>query len=795
MSAGLISARPFVSGRVRNNAPLEPIRQPLDATLDPADYEGVQVYGADGQIYYSDGQTWSVPAQDVTITRPRALPPTNALEQRQLRLTPFFSPSGLLQTGLLVQVARSETGFDAPLFERTILDNLASSYTTRFPEDGLVPGDVFWWRGLYTGTEGQRSAFSVPFQQTYPDFIQIPEPITRNGITSGVVQITPFDSAFGFLYAETQVEFYDPADPATPLLSVTEITGGTITIPTSLIEGQEYLWRARYGGREVIAGPITYTDWTDLQSVFNGAAAMVLVYDPNLAVSREISLGLNLYAGGADLFATIDWGDGAVEEVTTAGRYAHAYAPEMTDVVTVTLNGQIGSFGDLDRSQPGLIRVEAIGTKMALRSLRGAFRRAQNLTVINGALPSDVTDISYLFQGTPFAPGLYAAVEGFETGNVTNMAWMFSDGCDFNGDLSGWIVSNVTTFAAMFRENLVFNHPGIQGWDTGSATNMSEMFAGPSAGTPFNQDLSGWNVAKVTTFAGMFRNTAFNQDLSDWNTGAATTMRQMFEGCAAFSFDLSQWDVAQVSDFGNMLARTNYPGDVSGWDTGNMINGEGLFRGTETAITGLETWNTSRLRNARAMFAFTISASGIANWETSQLENMASMFEDIESAPPVETWTVSNVATLSRTFQKALSVPDLSLWDTRSCVNFERMLGEVRSSIRDLDLSQWNVSAGIDFEAMFSSTYEAGGAGWTLNPNLVDLDLRWTLPVGAYSDTLIRFANQVATNGAPQNVTFTNSNCLYDATPRDPGGAFPTAAEARAYLIAQGWTITGDSPA
>ena len=50
-----------------------------------------------------------------------------------------------------------------------------------------------------------------------------------------------------------------------------------------------------------------------------------------------------------------------------------------------------------------------------------------------------------------------------------NMAGMFWGATSFNGDLSGWNVSNVT--------------------------NMSDMFSGA---TSFNGDLSGWNVSNVT---------------------------------------------------------------------------------------------------------------------------------------------------------------------------------------------------------------------------------------------------------------------------------------------------------
>ena len=43
----------------------------------------------------------------------------------------------------------------------------------------------------------------------------------------------------------------------------------------------------------------------------------------------------------------------------------------------------------------------------------------------------------------------------------------------------------------------------------------------------FNQDISAWNTAKVTTMEYMFYEAAaFNQNISAWNTAAVTTMER-----------------------------------------------------------------------------------------------------------------------------------------------------------------------------------------------------------------------------------------------------------------------------
>ncbi len=80
----------------------------------------------------------------------------------------------------------------------------------------------------------------------------------------------------------------------------------------------------------------------------------------------------------------------------------------------------------------------------------------------------------------------------------------------FNGDISKWNVSNATSFREMFMKS-VFNGD-ISQWDTSNVLDMSQMFRQST----FAGDVSGWDVGQVTRIHGMFQNSAFEGDLSKW---------------------------------------------------------------------------------------------------------------------------------------------------------------------------------------------------------------------------------------------------------------------------------------
>ena len=100
------------------------------------------------------------------------------------------------------------------------------------------------------------------------------------------------------------------------------------------------------------------------------------------------------------------------------------------------------------------------------------------------------------------AKAQYGPIASWDTSEITDMAWLFSNKANFNGDISRWDVSNVLDMYSMFEGATSFNGDLSQ-WDVSNVTYMSFMLNGA---TSFTHQLGGaWSTSTASKF-GMFRN-------------------------------------------------------------------------------------------------------------------------------------------------------------------------------------------------------------------------------------------------------------------------------------------------
>jgi surface protein len=316
--------------------------------------------------------------------------------------------------------------------------------------------------------------------------------------------------------------------------------------------------------------------------------------------------------------ATVDWGDGTKEKITS-GLPSHTYA-EPQGLEFITVDGKFTKWGGNGNwSSKCLLKVSKWGTT-GTTSLDHGFAGTTNLTHIS-RIPATVTTLSNAFRGST---GFKESIN-WDMSRVTSMASMFA-GSDYNRPIAHWNVSGVTSMAGMFADTTAFNSP-LEGWDTSSVTDFSEMFRSSQS---YNQPVSSWRTGAGTTFARMFENAAqFNQQLKTWDLGNATTVNAMFKGAPRFNQALSTWNVSKVTDFNhvfNQAVSFNQP--LSSWDVSSGVKMAYMFRGASRYNQGMTGWSTSKVTDMSFMF-FGASAfsKDLRSWNVANVGSRVSFAE------------------------------------------------------------------------------------------------------------------------------------------------------------------------
>lgn len=762
------------------------------AALDPARYEGAALY-YEGEFLYSDGEQWKIPTETRPIVRPSALVPTNSAEQAQLRLTEFLSPLGLQQTSVVFEVSLSGDFANDRLFQRVSTDPNASVYDILYPDDGIAPGQAFFWRGLYTATGGQQSDWSSAYRQVYPDLITPPVPLTRPFAITATLEISPYESIFGLTYLRSEFEIYDDAGEAV-VANVTTTTGGLVRTPDGLSPNTNYSWRARHVGQVGLSGDVVASRWTTLRPFVNAVNSLILEYDLSKGTSgTTINLPLNLQNPGDGLpftlDVTIDWGDGTSERVTTAGVKSHSYtlAALPSPVVTVVVTGTLVHWGSnlwtsVDQSK--LTRVSFIGFGMGLRSLYMGFTTAPNLAYLPESLPDSVTDLMLCFYNNKSFN--LPQIGSWDVSRVRTLESMFH-GCDaFNQPLDRWRPARCSNFRYMFTRCPLFDQD-IGAWTTAEATTMEGMFAEArsfnNGGSPSIND---WNTAKLTNAVGMFSGAwAFNQPIGNWNTANLTTVTSqswpfgMFYDARAFNQNIGNWNVARLTSFYLMFAEAiafNNGGSpaIGTWNTAQVTNFQQVFYNARAFNQPIGSWNVSAGTTFYLMMGGALAFNqNIGPWRFLAASQLSYLLYDCRAfnnggSAEIGTWVFPLARSVGGMFFncQAFNQP-IGTWDVSGIENFywdqssgQFMVGMFQSATAfDQDLSAWRPRAARRMDNMFTSATGFNNGG---SPGINDWDVSKVEIFSGMFSRASRFNQPIGgwNTGAGQNF----SQMFYTAT-------------------------------
>ena len=149
---------------------------------------------------------------------------------------------------------------------------------------------------------------------------------------------------------------------------------------------------------------------------------------------------------------------------------------------------------------------------------------------------SDIESMVSLFNDKKFN----GDITGWNVSNVRNMSHMFYYAKSFNQPIGNWKFPKVKDMSSMFSDATSFNQP-IGNWEFPNVENMNRMFWGASS---FNQPIGNWKFPKVENMKFMFSYAeSFNQPIGDWKFPNVTDMSGMFYGASSFNQDLSEWNL------------------------------------------------------------------------------------------------------------------------------------------------------------------------------------------------------------------------------------------------------------
>jgi hypothetical protein len=326
---------------------------------------------------------------------------------------------------------------------------------------------------------------------------------------------------------------------------------------------------------------------------------------------------------------------------------------------------------------------------------------------------SDVTTLANTFRGASKFAG--AGLTTWKTTAVTSLENTFRSATLMNADLNGWSVVKVTTMKETFYNAEKFTGGGLNLWTTTALTDLDSTFDNAKE---MNNDLGGWNVAKVTSMYHTFRtNSKFTgQGLHLWKTQLVNNLRGTFDRASMMNADLSGWDVVRITNLDMTFngASTFMGTGLSAWITTSVTSLKNTFSQAVEMNSDLSKWSVAKVTTLENTFkeASKFIGTGLASWNTASVTSLSSAFTlASEMIADLGAWNVGKVTTLWNTFYGAskFAGKDLGAWDTTAVTSLYytfKNAGEM-----NVDLSGWTVAKVTTLEFTFSGALKFTGVG------------------------------------------------------------------------------------
>lgn len=90
--------------------------------------------------------------------------------------------------------------------------------------------------------------------------------------------------------------------------------------------------------------------------------------------------------------------------------------------------------------------------------------------------------------------------------------------------------------------------------------------------------LNHWDISQIDELDNIFRESKFDGDISGWDVAHISTMAYMFDGSefTGKHGDISKWDVSNVTAMESMFYRSKFGGDISAWKISPHLSQHGM---------------------------------------------------------------------------------------------------------------------------------------------------------------------------------------------------------------------------
>ena len=180
--------------------------------------------------------------------------------------------------------------------------------------------------------------------------------------------------------------------------------------------------------------------------------------------------------------------------------------------------------------------------------------------------------------------------------------------------------------------------------------------------TPFNSDVSRWDVSHVENMHRMFGNSLFDGDVSAWKVSDECILDKIFvrspfekSGKAKLWLDKiyrERIELAKSAD-GVITARTCAHLKV-------LIESFVALNGPDCDLNGID---ISRVSEMNRLFEFSPFNGNISKWDVSHVNDMSYMFADSLFNGDISHWNVSNVRKMGRMFIRSDFEGDIDRWN------------------------------------------------------------------------------------------------------------------------------------